>query len=178
MESTREIRVLLVDDEKDFADILAKRLDVRDFNVACVYTGEEALKLIQSEEYDLVLLDVMMPGRSGLDILKEIKAYDPMIPIIMLTGHARVNTAIEGIELGAYDYLIKPVEIQVLVEKMRLAYSHKTSEIEKAQSRVTTLNRSDWGIRTRDFLFRLFGVDRPEDAGADSRPRRRDQKDE
>ncbi|HIJ55636.1 MAG TPA: response regulator [Deltaproteobacteria bacterium] len=131
MEPSRKIRVLLVDDEKDFADILAKRLEVRDFYVTCVYNGDDAIARIQSEGYDVVVLDVLMPGKSGLDILKEMKAINPLMHIIMLTGHARVDTAIEGMELGAYDYLIKPAETEDLVEKIRLANSHKTSQEER-----------------------------------------------
>ena len=127
MEPSRKIRVLLVDDEKDFADTLAKRLEVREFAVDTVSSGDEAIGMIRDHDYDVVLLDVLMPGKSGIDTLKEIKKMHPLIHIIMLSGHARVDTAIEGMELGAYDYLIKPAETEELIEKIRLAHNHKTS---------------------------------------------------
>jgi DNA-binding NtrC family response regulator len=125
------IHVLIVDDETDFADILSKRLEVREFFVDTVSSGDEAIEKIQDRDYDVVLLDVLMPGKSGIDTLKEIKAIRPLVHIIMLTGHARVDTAIEGMELGAYDYLIKPTETDELVEKIRLAHEHKTSQEER-----------------------------------------------
>ena len=179
MDDSRKIRVLLVDDEKDFVDILAKRLEVRDFNVTCVYNGDEAVTGIQSGEYDVVLLDLLMPGKSGLDILKEMKVVDPLIHIIMLTGHARVDTAIQGMELGAYDYLIKPVETEELVEKIRLAHSHKTAEAEKIQHKKTleTGSRSGWGTKIFSPLSRFFRKDQQDDAEPGSSSRSREKPD-
>ena len=126
-----KIRVLIVDDETDFAEILSKRLEVRKFEVDTVFSGDEAVGMIQDRDYDVVLLDVLMPGKSGIDTLKKIKEIRPLVHIIMLTGHASVETAIEGMELGAFDYLIKPTETDELVEKIRLAYEHKTSQEER-----------------------------------------------
>jgi DNA-binding NtrC family response regulator len=179
MDTSRKIRVLLVDDEKDFADILAKRLEVRDFNVACVYNGDDAISRIESDEYDVVLLDVLMPGKSGLDILKEMKAIDPLIHIVMLTGHARVDTAIEGMELGAYDYLIKPAETEALIEKIRLAHSHRAAETERMQQKQTdkTESQRGWGKKIWGPLSRIFGADQSEEAGTDSIGQSRDKSD-
>jgi len=132
-----KIKVLIVDDEVDFADILAKRLEVREFEVTIIFNGDDALRLIQAQDFDVVLLDVLMPGKSGIDTLKEIKEIRPLVHIIMLTGHARVDTAIEGMELGAYDYLIKPTETEDLVEKIRLAHSHKASQEERVRHTKT-----------------------------------------
>ena len=132
-----KIKVLIVDDEVDFADILAKRLEVREFEVTTIFNGDDALRLIQAQDFDVVLLDVLMPGKSGIDTLKEIKKIRPLVHIIMLTGHARVDTAIEGMELGAYDYLIKPTETEDLAEKIRLAHSHKTSQEERIRQTKT-----------------------------------------
>jgi DNA-binding response OmpR family regulator len=117
------IKVLVVDDEEDFAQILTNRLEFRNFEVTCAFSGDNALELIRKQDFDVVLLDVLMPGQSGLDTLK--------VHIIMLTGHARVDTAIQGMELGAYDYLIKPADIEELTEKIKLAHSHKASQTEK-----------------------------------------------
>jgi DNA-binding NtrC family response regulator len=132
-----KIKVLIVDDEVDFADILAKRLEVRGFEVATIFNGDDAIRCIKGQEFDVVLLDVLMPGKSGIDTLKEIKKIRPLVHIIMLTGHARVDTAMEGMELGAYDYLIKPTETEALVEKIRLAHSHKTSQEERIRQTRT-----------------------------------------
>lgn len=173
MNTSRKIRVLLVDDEKDFVDPLSRRLEVRDFNVTCVYNVDDALSRIQSEGYDVVLLDVMMPGKSGLDILKEMKAINPLMPIIMLTGHARVDTAIEGMELGAYDYLIKPAAIEELIEKIRLAHSHKVAETERMRHEQTmeTPRRSGWRKKIFSRLSRIFRMDQPDETETDARNR-------
>ena len=144
-----------------FADILAQRLEVRGFKVTCVYSGEAAISRIQSDVYDVVLLDVLMPGKDGLIILKEMKAIDPLIHIIMLTGHAQVGTAIEGMELGAYDYLIKPADIKELIEKIRLAYSHKIAESERLEQQQTmeAESQSGWGKKILKPLSRMLGAE-------------------
>ena len=133
-----KIKLLVVDDEKQFSDVLSKRLKLQGFEVATVFNGEEAVQMVQQQEFDVVILDVLMPGKSGIDTLKEIKKINPLIHIIMLTGHARIDTAIEGMELGAYDYLIKPTEIDELVEKIRLANTHKTAMEERTHHAQTT----------------------------------------
>ena len=174
-----KINVLIVDDEMEFADVLSKRLEVRGFAVDTVSSGDEAIGMIRAHDYDVVLLDVLMPGKSGLDILKEIKAIDPLIPIIMLTGHARVDTAIQGMELGAYDYLIKPVETEELVEKIRLAYSHKAAETEKMQHKQTLepVSRSGWGKKMFSSLSRFFHKDQQNEAETGSSSRTREKPD-
>ena len=176
MNTSPKIRVLLVDDEKDFVDTLSRRLEVRDFNVTGVYNVDDAVSRIQSEGYDVVLLDVLMPGKGGLDILKEMKDINPLIPIIMLTGHARVDKAIEGMELGAYDYLIKPTEIEELIEKIRLAHSHKVAETERMQHEQTmeARSRSGWGKKIFSLLSRFFRMDQPDEIETDSDGRNRD----
>ena len=117
-----KITVLLVDDEKDFVETLAQRLLVRDFDVVTALNGDEAVGLIQKLDIDVVILDVLMPGKDGIETLREIKNLNPLSQVIMLTGHATVETAIEGMKLGAYDYLIKPSETTDLVEKITKAY--------------------------------------------------------
>lgn len=123
-----KIRVLLVDDEVQFVDILAQRLEARDLDVATAYNGEEALARLGQSEVDVVLLDVLMPGRSGIEILREIKQTKPLTEVILLTGHATVETAIEGMKLGAYDYLMKPMETEVLVEKIHRSFRRKADQ--------------------------------------------------
>lgn len=126
-----KVRVLLVDDEKDFIETLAQRLEVRGFDVQTALDGDEALSLIKAHEFDVVVLDVLMPGKDGVEVLKEIKQSKPLLQVIMLTGHATVETAIEGMKLGAYDYLMKPTETEDLVEKITQAQKLKAEHEER-----------------------------------------------
>ena len=119
------IKVLLVDDEEDFVDALAQRLEVRDFDVTTALNGTDALERTEDTEIDLVILDVQMPGVDGLEVLRQIKQRKPLIEVIMLTGHATVQTAIDGMKLGAFDFLVKPTETEELVEKINRAFSRK-----------------------------------------------------
>jgi two-component system response regulator CpxR len=126
-----KIKVLLVDDEKEFVDALAERLEIRDFQVAKAYSADEALETIGAEDVDVVVLDVLMPGKDGLTALREIKKLKPIIEVIMLTGNATVPSAIEGLQSGAYDYLMKPTETKDLIEKIALAYKRKAEQEER-----------------------------------------------
>ncbi|PIE69941.1 MAG: two-component system response regulator [Deltaproteobacteria bacterium] len=126
-----KIKILLVDDERDFIDALAKRLTLRDFDVTAVYSGEEALDVFGKRIFDIVLLDVKLPGMSGIDVLKQMKAAHPLVQVLMLTGHATVENAIKGMKCGAYDYLMKPVEIKALEAKLSVAYAVRAEQIER-----------------------------------------------
>ena len=121
-------RILIVDDEQEFVQALSERLVIRDYDVTATYNGKEAIEEIKAYNYDVVILDVRMPGVDGIDVLKEIKHYKPLTEIIMLTGHATVETAIEGMKLGAYDYLIKPCETEDLITKINGAYNRKADQ--------------------------------------------------
>jgi DNA-binding NtrC family response regulator len=121
-----EISVLLVDDEKDFLDVLTKRLRKRKLRLVGVSSGEEAIDVIQRTPIDVVVLDMRMPRMDGLQTLREIKRIDPAIEVIMLTGHANVETAVKGMELGAFDYLIKPVDMDEFLYKLQDAYKKKS----------------------------------------------------
>ena len=126
-----KIKVLLVDDEKDFADSLSERLQLRDFEVEVVYNGDDALDLVQKKDFDVIVLDVLMPGKDGIETLREIKNIKPLTHVIMLTGNATVETAIEGMKLGAYDYLMKPTETKDLVKKINKAHALKAEHEER-----------------------------------------------
>jgi two-component system response regulator CpxR len=126
-------RILLVDDEEKFVETLAERLEARGLDVRTAFNGEEALNRIQEKDADVVILDVLMPGKSGIETLREIKQIKPLTEVIMLTGHATVETAIEGMKLGAYDYLMKPTETPELVEKISKAYKRKREHEERIQ---------------------------------------------
>jgi len=126
-----KIKVLLVDDEKDFVDALAERLEIRDFEILKAYDGDEAVGKIADIDVDVVILDVQMPGKDGLATLREIKKAKPLVEVIMLTGHATVPSAIEGLQSGAYDFLMKPTETKDLVSKIALAYKRKAEQEER-----------------------------------------------
>lgn len=119
-------RVLLVDDEKEFVSTLAERLEIRGLSVSVAFDGQEAMKIVEDEAFNVIVLDVRMPGLSGLELLKRIKTQKPDIPVILLTGHSATRDGIEGMRLGAFDYLMKPVDIDRLMEKMQEAVQGKS----------------------------------------------------
>ena len=126
------INLLLVDDEKGFLDTITKRLKKREVNASAVYSGKEALKFLKDNStIDAVVLDVKMPEMDGVETLIEIKRQFPLVEVIMLTGHATVETAIDGMKLGAFDYLMKPCDIEVLVSKVKDAVTKKRAHEEK-----------------------------------------------
>ncbi len=118
-------RVLLVDDEEQFVDVLAQRLQGRGFKVDTAFNGDDAIEFVNEHDVDVVILDVLMPGRDGLETLREIKRIKPLTEVIMLTGHATVETAIQGMKLAAYDYLMKPTDTVERVEKITKAHKRK-----------------------------------------------------
>ncbi|MGA8831646.1 MAG: response regulator [Desulfomonilaceae bacterium] len=121
-----EFKVLLVDDETDFVVPLSKRLRKRNLEVNSASSGQEALDYLSQSPCDVVVLDVKMPDMNGIETLRRIKEVAPLVEVIMLTGHANVEVAIEGMELGAFDYLMKPVEIDDLLYKLQDAYKKKS----------------------------------------------------
>jgi DNA-binding NtrC family response regulator len=126
--------VLLVDDESEFLDTLVKRIKKRNVNAHGVASGEEALAFLNQQPVDVVVLDVRMPGMDGIQALREIKQHYPLIEVIMLTGHASLEVAIEGMELGAFDYMMKPIEIDELLYKLQDAYKKKSIHTEKIKT--------------------------------------------
>lgn len=119
------LSVLIVDDEVEFLEILVKRLRKRKLAVNGVTSGEAALEQLKQSPVDVVVLDVKMPGMSGLDALREMKKTYKLIEVIMLTGHANMEVAIQGMDIGAFDYLMKPIEIDELVYKIQDACKRK-----------------------------------------------------
>ncbi len=124
MEKKIKAKVLLVDDEEDFLSTLSQRLKVRDLDVTGATCGEEALELVEEKTFDIIVLDLAMPGMDGLETLKTIKDKHPDAEIIMLSGHGTVKTSTEAMKLGADDFLEKPVDIKELLNKIDEA-SHK-----------------------------------------------------
>jgi DNA-binding NtrC family response regulator len=124
--------ILLVDDEAPFVETMTKRLTKRDLNVITAFSGEEALERLNNHRNtDVVILDVKMPGMNGIETLSKIRNKFPLTEVIMLTGHATVESAIEGMKLGAFDYLMKPCEIEQLMAKVQEAAKKKRDHEEK-----------------------------------------------
>ena len=125
---------LFVDDEEDFLATVIKRLKKRNINVKGVRSGEEALQELARHPVDVVVLDVRMPGMDGIETLREIKKRFPLVEVVMLTGHASMEVAIEGMELGAFDYLMKPADIDELLYKLQDAYKKKSIQEQKIRN--------------------------------------------
>ena len=114
-----KLAALLVDDKEDFVLALSERLKLHGMDVDVATKGEDALSMLQEKRADVVVLDVMMPGMGGLEILRRIKKAYPHIQVILLTGHGSTKEGIEGMRLGAFDYLMKPANIEELIAKMK-----------------------------------------------------------
>ena len=127
---------MLVDDEVEFVDTLAKRMKKRKLTTSSVNSGEDALEFLDQHPTDVVILDVKMPGIDGIQTLREIKQQYPLVEVIMLTGHANVEVAIQGMEIGAFDYLMKPMAIDDLVYKIQDAYKKKSIQEKKIKERL------------------------------------------
>ena len=123
-----KFKVLIVDDELDFLETIVKRLRARNIEVSGVESGYLALEALDSRNPDVIILDVKMPGMDGIETLKEIKKKKPLTEVIMLTGHASVESGIQGMQLGAFDYLMKPIALDELLEKVRQAYERKLTQ--------------------------------------------------
>ena len=123
---TEGIKILLVDDEKHFLESLTKRLKRRKQYVKTAESGSEALAQMGNESFDVVILDVKMPGMDGIEVLQKIKRGFPDTEVIMFTGHATIESGLEGVRFGALDYLMKPTDIEILMAKLEAAYEHKT----------------------------------------------------
>lgn len=115
----KHITVLLVDDEVRYLETATKILRKRGFGVFTASNGDEALAILRKGSIDVVFLDVMMPGFDGIAVLKAIKRQNPDIKVVMLTGHATVESAVEGLKLGADDYILKPVDVEEMACRIR-----------------------------------------------------------
>ena len=125
MSKTRKMKVLVVDNETEFASTLAERLRLRKIVAKSVYSGEEALGVVTRSVPDVIILDMQMPDMTGLEVLARVKAIDTTIEVILLTGHGFFDAGIAGMEMGAFDYIIKPVDLILIIEKITEACKKK-----------------------------------------------------
>ncbi len=116
------LNILLIDDEFDFVETTCKRLIRRGYSARTALTCAEGLTIIESGWPNIVVLDVMLPDRDGMDFLREIKGKWPSLPVILLTGHASMQAGLHGLDCGASDYCLKPIDLETLVEKMAIAH--------------------------------------------------------
>ena len=131
------LTVLFVDDEQEFLATMIKRMKKREINAFSAASGEEALAALQKQPFDVVVLDVKMPRMDGIETLRKIKKRYPLIEVIMLTGHANIEVAITGMELGAFDYLMKPMDIDELLYKLQDAHKKKSIQ----EKKIITMER-------------------------------------
>ena len=119
------LRVLVVDDEADFLETIVMRLRRRKIDATGVDGGKKALEIVENERFDVVVLDVLMPGMDGIETLKLLKKKKPFIEVIILTGHGSVESGLQGMQFGAFDYIMKPADLNELLEKIQQAYERK-----------------------------------------------------
>jgi DNA-binding NtrC family response regulator len=138
-----QFRALIVDDEADFLDTLVARLNKRNIDTVGVKSGEEAIEIMKKKLFDVVVMDIKMPGGiDGIEALREVKKIQPLSEVLLLTGHGSVETSIEGMKLGAFDYLLKPVKLEDLLIKMAEAFEKKNTHDQKIRAaRIKELMR-------------------------------------
>jgi DNA-binding NtrC family response regulator len=119
------LRVLIVDDEDDFRETIVKRLNARKIQSEGAASGVKALEVLKDKDFDVIVLDVKMPDMDGIETLRHIKKMKPEIEVIMLTGHASVEFGLKGMQLGAFDYVMKPAPLNELLDTIGQAYNKK-----------------------------------------------------
>lgn len=154
------IRLLIVDDEIKFLNSIARRLELRRFDVTKATTGQEALETARTGRFDLVLLDLKMPGLNGKQVLEILKQEHKYIEVIILTGHGSLDSAVECTRLGAFDYLPKPYELEKLLEKPQKAYEARLQKkFEADQERLEKISKLATGHSALSILRELRKLD-------------------
>ncbi|MEA2116634.1 MAG: response regulator [Thermodesulfobacteriota bacterium] len=146
MQSLLATKVILVDDEEEFIDLMSQRLETRGLKVVAVTSGEKAVATAKDHNFDVAVVDLAMPGIDGIETLKQIKARRPDMEVIMLTGQATVQSGIEAMKHGACDFLEKPVDLNVLMEKIQQAKQVRTDALKKksADEMKNLLKSKSW----------------------------------
>jgi two-component system, OmpR family, response regulator len=123
-----DLKLLLVDDELEFLEPLSTRLGRRGVACTLALSGEEALTVLAAKQFDCAVVDVKMPGMDGLELLRRIRRDYPATAVVLLTGHASVELGVQGMELGAFDYLLKPIDLDELLDTIRRAAARTVSQ--------------------------------------------------
>ncbi len=154
------IKLLIVDDEIKFLDSIAKRLEMRNFDVTKAINGADALEIARSQKFDLALLDLKMPGIDGQQVLEILKKEHKFLEVIILTGHGSLDSAVECTRLGAFDYLPKPYELEKLLEKLQKAYEARLQKkFEADQERMEKISELTKGSSALEILRELRKLD-------------------
>jgi len=127
-------KILIVDDEENFANSLAERLSIRDYKATTSVNGQDAIEKVSCNNFDVVMLDVVMPGMDGLKVLREIKRIKPLTEVIMLTALPNVEIGVEAMKSGAMDYILKPCEMEELISKINRGHERKTEQEERIRA--------------------------------------------
>ena len=155
-----KIKLLIVDDETAFLNSIARRLELRDFEVTKADNGQEALKAAQKEKFDLALVDLKMPGMSGKNLLEFLKRDHKYLEVIILTGHGSLESAVECTKLGAFSYLPKPYELDRLIELLKDAYQMRMQKkFEKDMDRMEKITEIATGNSALGIMRRLRELD-------------------
>ncbi len=128
-----KLRVLMVDDEEEFVDTWVKRLNIRGLEAAGVYSGQQALDLLDVSDFDVVILDLRMPGMDGIETLKQIRELRPLLPVIMLTGQGPTELGIQGLEICGHNHVVKPVSLDDLLTAIRRAHKKRLEQKRHSQ---------------------------------------------
>ncbi|MDY6861548.1 MAG: response regulator [Thermodesulfobacteriota bacterium] len=150
----KELKIMLVDDEKRFLATTQKLLAREGYDILTAESGEEALEMLKSHNIHVVILDVKMPGLDGIATLKEIKSLFPLIEVIMLTGNATVESAIDGLKSGAFDYLMKPCDIDELIKKTAEAFEKR----QKLEEKISMARTRSYMKSPREILKQTEGT--------------------
>ena len=142
MEAENTIKILMVDDEEKFLQAVSERLSIKGFDVKTATNGDDAIAAAEKGGYDVAIVDLQMPGTNGTQVLKILKENHQYIEIIMLTGHATVDAAVECTRLGAFKFLEKPYDFDILVEALKEAYQARIEKkFESNRKRMEMIQR-------------------------------------
>ena len=128
----KKFKLLLVDDEKEFIQTLSERLKMRNLESNTVFDGEQAISFVKENEPDVIVLDIKMPGINGIEVLRQVKKAYPEIQVIILTGHGTDKDKEKAGDYGAFDYLEKPVDVDKLADRIKVAYREKIENLSVA----------------------------------------------
>jgi DNA-binding NtrC family response regulator len=163
MKDEQKIKILLVDDEVKFLEMIARRLELKNFEVTTATSGEESIAAAEKNLFDVAILDLQMPGLDGAQVLKRLKERHKYLEIIMLTGHATVDSAVECVKLGAFEYLEKPYAFEKFVESIKNAYKERlTKKFEHDQIRFEKIQQLSLGSSPFGILKALAQLDNEE----------------
>ncbi|MBW2262744.1 MAG: response regulator [Deltaproteobacteria bacterium] len=156
-----KIRLLIVDDEVRFLETLSQRLVMRDFDVSPVSSGDEAVKLAREKEFDIALVDLKMPGMSGEEVLRTLKKEHPLVEVVILTGHGSIDSAVQCVKEGSYQYLQKPCETDELMEVLKEAFKVRVKrKLEIDGEKLEQLMGTVYGESALSILRKLKDLDR------------------